>query len=269
MKTSAGRPAVAVVMPAYDEEGLGEFLAEVEHHLAPHTSTLTFVVVDDCSTRPLDVGTRTGRLAQGSRVHVRRNPSNLGHGPTAVAAYRAGLELSPDVIMHVDGDGQFLGEDFPRLLARLESLADMAGVVGSRHGRHEPWFRRVLTRAARVTVGRGLTGEDVNSPLRAYRVDALRLLLAELPEPTVVPHLHFAMLHRRLVLAVEEMSVTHRPRRGHSTLGTTWRSGPRLTFLPTRRLATLSWQALLELRFARRTSLPVQTPVRDVTADAA
>jgi hypothetical protein len=200
---------------------------------------------------------------------VLRNASNIGHGPSAVAAYRAGLELGPDVIIHVDGDGQFVGDDFPRLLDTLAASRRTVGVVGSRAGRREPWFRRLLTRAARVSVGRVLTGDDVNSPLRAYRADTVRRLLDALPGLSVVPHLHFAVLHRRLGLAVAEIAVTHRPRRGTTTVGTTWQSGPRAAFLPSRRLLGLAWRAQVELRAARTAPCAAPVLVGDVAADAA
>jgi glycosyltransferase involved in cell wall biosynthesis len=239
------KPVVAVVMPAYNEEGLAGFLVEIEAWLHPVTDDLFFVVVDDCSTVPLDLVAPVSTLPLGSKVRVVRSETNQGHGPTAVAAYRHGIASACDVVLHVDGDGQFLGEDFPRL---LEALAGRDGVVASRAGRREPWFRRVLTRVARLTVGQGLTGHDVNSPLRAYRVPTVEQLLARLPESPVVPHLHFALLHDRLGLDVVEIPATHRPRRGVSTTGTTWQSRRLATVVPSRRLVALAWSAWRELR---------------------
>jgi glycosyltransferase involved in cell wall biosynthesis len=243
------KPVVAVVLPAYNEEGLVGFLEEIEHWLVPVTADLSFHVVDDCSTTPLGLVAPVTTLPLGSQVTLVRNTINLGHGPSAVAAYRQGLDSSPDVVVHVDGDGQFLGEDFPRLLA---ALPGQDGVVGSRAGRREPWFRQVLTRAARVCVGQGLTGQDVNSPLRAYPGPVLRRLLDHLPDAPVVPHLHFAILHVRLGLDVREISATHRARRGESEIGTTWQSRRAMSFLPSRRLVDLAWTAWRELRAQRR-----------------
>lgn len=259
-----GPPDVAVVMPAYNEEGLREFLAEIETSLVPVTGRLAFVVVDDCSTFPLDPGTDNGRLPLGSRVHVVRNASTLGHGISAAIAYREGLNLFPDAIVHVDGDGQFHGQDFPRLLT---ALAGRNGVVGSRSARQEPWYRRILTRAARVCVGRALTGDDVNSPLRAYDAATASRLLAALPESSVVPHLHFARLHRSLGLDVLELPVTHRARRGSSAIGTTWQSSRRAGVLPSRRLLRLAWKAVHELAEARAQP-PASVAVIAVTPDA-
>ena len=241
------KPVVSVVMPAYNEEGLSGFLIEIEAWLQPVTDDLCFVVVDDCSTVPLDLVAPVTTLPLGSKVRVVRSETNQGHGPTAVAAYRHGIASNCDVVLHVDGDGQFLGEDFPRLLNALDGRD---GVVASRAGRREPWFRRVLTRASRLCVGHGFTGPDVNSPLRAYRVPALQRLLHALPEAPVVPHLHFAVLHRRLGLDVVEIPAAHRPRRGDTEIGSTWQ-GHKAAFMPSRRLVRVAWRAWRELRVHR------------------
>jgi dolichol-phosphate mannosyltransferase len=236
---------VAVVMPAYNEEALDEFLAEIEAAVRPVVADLRFVVVDDASTSELP----SAVLPLGSPVLMLRNETNLGHGPSALRAYVAGLATSPDVVIHVDGDGQFLGADFVELLT---AAVARDGVVGARTGRVEPWFRRYLTLGARILVGGGLRGADVNSPLRIYQAPALRQLLARVSSDSVVPHLHFAVLHSQLNLDVCEIGVTHRPRRGTTALGTTWQSPGVSLPLPSRRLLRLAGRALHELRQRRK-----------------
>jgi glycosyltransferase involved in cell wall biosynthesis len=236
---------VAVVLPAYNEEGLGEFLVEIEAHLAPVTADLSFAVVDDCSTRPLELTSPVTTLPLGSKVVVSRNRANLGHGPSALAAYRLGLSHAPDVVIHVDGDGHFLGEDFPRILDAVR-LHD--GAVGARAGRREAWYRRALSRAARICVGEALTGRDVNSPLRAYQVNTLRRLVDRVPPESTAPHLLFAVLHQRLKLDVVEIDVVHRARRGLCETGTTWQGQGMTTLWPSRRLISVAWRAWRELR---------------------
>lgn len=235
---------VAVVVPAYNEEALDQFLTEIEASLVPVTSYLEFVVVDDCSPTPLPLDLPVTRLPLGTTVRTFRNARNLGHGPSAVAAYAAGLNLDPEVIIHVDGDGQFLGRDFPTLLAALDGHD---GVIGSRTGRREPWFRRMLSLGARTLVGHALRGSDVNSPLRAYRASVVSRLLDHVPSDSVVPHLRFAVLHDALGLDMIETAVTHRPRRGDSEVGTTWQSGTMPALLPSRRLIGLTLRAIREL----------------------
>jgi glycosyltransferase involved in cell wall biosynthesis len=240
-------PTVAVVMPAYNEECLGDFLIEIEHHLAPVTSRLIFMVVDDSSVRPLDVTGFGGRLPLGSRIEVLRNASNVGHGPSAVRAWRAGLALTMDFVIHVDGDGQFLGDDFPRL---LHEIAGRDGVVGVRQGRADPWFRRVLSLGARFVVGSS-DCPDVNSPLRIYRTPTLLRLLDHVADDASVPHLQFSVLHRRLGLNVAQLRVTHQPRRGTSAVGTTWQREVNHPRVPSGRLIRLAGRAVLEVASCR------------------
>jgi dolichol-phosphate mannosyltransferase len=239
-------PTVAVVMPAFNEECISGFLIEIEEHLAPVTSRLMFLVVDDSSSRPLDVAQFGGRLPLGSPVDVLRNPSNLGHGPSAVRAWHAGLAQQVDYVVHVDGDGQFVGADFPRL---LEAVAGRDGVVGVRKGRTDPWFRRVLSLGARVIVGSG-DCPDVNSPLRIYRAPAVLRLLDRVADDATVPHLQFSVLHGRLGLDVADLGVTHQTRRGESAVGTSWQGGGHQR-LPSRRLVRLAGRALVEVASCR------------------
>ena len=146
---------LAVVMPAYNEAvGIPGFVRELHASLAPLAERLDIVVVDDRSTdATAEVLTELASELPG--LHVITAEQNRGHGPTALAAYRAGLELEPDLLVHVDGDGQFHGADLARLVnAALDTDADV--VHGVRTGRTDPWFRRVLTRLGRhARHGRG------------------------------------------------------------------------------------------------------------------
>src|SRR6202035_1054978 len=100
------KPSVAVAIPAYNEaEGIGGFLLEIDRALQPHVGELRLIVIDDASTD----GTREAAAAVGPsllgllELHV--NDSNLGHGPTLVAAYHRALAGEPDFVLQVDGDG--------------------------------------------------------------------------------------------------------------------------------------------------------------------
>ncbi|MDR6867231.1 glycosyltransferase involved in cell wall biosynthesis [Microbacterium resistens] len=233
---------LVVVMPAYNEaEGIGGFIAELRDALAPLADQLTIVVADDRSTD--DTATV---LAEIPGVLVETQPANRGHGPTALAAYRAGLALSPDALVHVDGDGQFLGADLAAVARALGSTgADV--VHGVRGGRTDPWFRKTLTGAVRLLIaaasGRGIP--DVNTPLRAYRPEVVRALLAVVPEDSLVPHVHFSLAEVRAGFTVRYVRVRSIPRRGESATGTMWGRASRLA-LPPRRLRAFARDALRE-----------------------
>ncbi|MDJ1114504.1 glycosyltransferase family 2 protein [Microbacterium dauci] len=224
---------VALVMPAYNEaDGIEGFLAELVASFDGVADRLTIVVVDDRSTDG------TADLLEASEIQglvVRRQPQNGGHGPTALAAYQAGLACDADVLVHVDGDGQFDGYDVARVAQHLAiGVADV--VHGVRRQRDDPWFRRVLSASLRLVVAavarRGI--RDVNTPLRAYRPDRIAELLDSHPGELLIPHVHFSIAEARRGWDVDEVEVRSRVRRGATATGTMW-GGTRRKHLPTRR----------------------------------
>ncbi|MFS0911779.1 glycosyltransferase family 2 protein [Microbacterium sp. 179-I 3D2 NHS] len=234
---------VAIVMPAFNEvEGIRGFVDEVRENVRPLADRVTFHVADDRST---DATAQVFDDVDDVTVEVQ--PVNRGHGPTALAAYRAGLAAEPEVIVHVDGDGQFLGADFTRLLTAFGATgADV--VHGVRDGRTDPWYRKALTASVGtlIAVAAGRRVPDVNTPLRAYRPDALRLLVDATPTAATVPHVHFSLAEARAGFAVRYLRVASIPRRGESTTGTMWGRGNGLS-LPPKRLRSFARTALAEV----------------------
>jgi dolichol-phosphate mannosyltransferase len=226
---------VAIVMPAYNEaDGIEEFLRELDKELAEHVGLLTIVVVDDCSTDgTLDVVRRTAASLR-STVICEQNDRNRGHGPTAMAAYERGLAEQPDLVVHVDGDGQFEAFDIARVIRHLAAGAD--AVVGVRQGRTDPWYRSLLSTSLRVylrAVAR-IKALDPNCPLRAYRAETLQRLLHSLPADTMIPSVYLSILEHRLRTDLVELPVRSRVRRGVAAIGTAW--GPGRAAIPPRRL---------------------------------
>lgn len=237
---------LAVVLPAFNEaEGLPGFLTEIETALRGRVERLSFLVVNDASTD--DTVGQLARMRVRDDLAVLTNPVNRGHGPSALAAYRGGLATGADAVLHVDGDGQFVGKDLARV---LDGLNGHDGVVGVRRGRHDPWFRRALTGMLFVAAWRLTRARlpDVNSPLRLYRAGTLRTLLALVPENSMVPHIRFSLLENRERLCIARVSVQSIPRRSSVATGTMWGSGSRAPFLlPPRRLTRFVVKAGWEL----------------------
>ncbi|MDQ4214224.1 glycosyltransferase family 2 protein [Microbacterium capsulatum] len=252
---------LAVVMPAYNEvEGIGGFIDEIRDAVAPLAARVTFVVADDRSTD----GTADA-LSGIADVRVETQPANRGHGPTALAAYRAGLALDPDALVHVDGDGQFIGSEIADVVRALQSTgADV--VHGVRRGRTDAWYRRALTACVRLliaaSVGHGVP--DVNTPLRAYRPASLRILVDAVPAEALVPHVHFSLAEVRAGLSVRYLRVRSIPRRGASSTGTMWGKVARPS-LPPKKLVLFARDALREVW---RCSLRPGAPLRRIGAAA-
>jgi glycosyltransferase involved in cell wall biosynthesis len=225
-REEVSKPTVAVAIPAYNEaDGIGGFLQEVEDALTPHVAALRLVVVDDSSTDGTsDVLEELRPKLQGT-LEVLCNETNRGHGPSLMNAYRRALESEPDFVLQVDGDGQFQGSDLRRVLVLLVDEAHAA--CGVRRFRQDPWFRMVMTRMVRayVQMSFDVRARDPNCPLRGYESRLLRDLLATLPQDCLVPNLFLTILAARRGVALVEVDVSHRVRRGATSEGTTWRRG--------------------------------------------
>ncbi len=250
-------------MPAYNEaDGIEGFLREIHHHVGDHAERVDIIVADDRST---DATASVISALHLPGLSVETQPANRGHGPTALAAYRAGLATGATVIVHVDGDGQFTGEDLARVVAALD--VEGADVIhGVRRGRDDPWYRRALSAGLRIVVrpfaGRGVP--DINTPLRAYRADILRALVEAAGPDALVPHVHFSLAEARAGLRVRYLSVASLPRRGGEQTGTMWGSPARRTvaLLPPKRLRSFALRALVELWVL---SLRPSAPMRRLT----
>jgi dolichol-phosphate mannosyltransferase len=246
----SSQPSVAVAIPAYNEaDGIGNFLQEIDRALSPHVSSLALIVIDDASADD------TGRVLEelgpqlSAKLEVLRNPENRGHGPSVLEAYRRALAYRPDYVLQVDGDGQFLGSDLRRVLVLL--IDEAHAVSGVRRFRQDPWFRMVMTRLVRsyMNFSFGVSARDPNCPLRGYEAEMLQDLLSAIPAACLVPNLYLTVVASRRGLALLEVDVTHRVRRGGSAEGTTWKRGPRSP-VPWR-LVRFSFAALLETRSFR------------------
>lgn len=224
---------IAIVMPAYNEEaGLEEFLTEIAAG-AP-AWRYVFVVVDDASEDGTARVAREWAERSGHAATVLVNEHNLGHGPSTLRALDAGLRSGADVVVSVDGDGQFHGEDVAGAVnLLLEQGWDI--VEGVRVGRGDPLFRRMASAATcRLVQARcGVRPADANTPLRVYRREALLSVRRVVLDDAMTPNLTVSAESRRMGMRILESSVASRVRRGGDELGATW--GARSRSLPSRR----------------------------------
>lgn len=249
-------PTVAIAIPAFNEaDGIGDFLREIDRALSPHVKTLRLVVVDDASSDDTRSVLASIQPALQGTLEVVSNPQNRGHGPSLMEAYRRAVASAPDFVLQVDGDGQFHGSDLRRVLVLL--IDEAHAVSGVRRFRQDPWFRMTMTRLVRVYVGWGFTvhARDPNCPLRGYEAGLLAQLLESLPENCLVPNLYLTILAARRGVALLEVDVSHRVRRGRSVEGTTW-GGAARSPIPWR-LVRFSVQALREsAKFRAQMDIP-------------
>jgi glycosyltransferase involved in cell wall biosynthesis len=155
---------LAALIPALDcETSISAVVAGVRRFV-PHV-----LVVDDGSSD------RTADAAKGAGAEVVRHRANRGKG----AALRTGFAALADAgfthALTLDGDGQHLADDAPRLAA-ASAEAEGAIVLGVRQ--HEPgshseiraFGNRFANRWVAIACGRAL--EDTQSGLRVYPLAA-------------------------------------------------------------------------------------------------
>ena len=167
------------IVPARNEAGaIGGVLDE----LRAFDPALDVVVVDDASSD------RTGAIAAARGAAVVRLPFNLGIGGAVQTGFQYALEHGYDVAVRLDGDGQHVPAELPKLLGPVESgEADI--VVGSRFvrgadGEYRPPIARLagirfFARIVSLLVGQRVT--DTTSGFQALNRRGIALFAADYP----------------------------------------------------------------------------------------
>jgi glycosyltransferase involved in cell wall biosynthesis len=169
------RPAVAVIIPAYNEQdAVRATVDEVKRVLSGAGIAHHIVVVNDGSD---DETAAQARVAGAQLIDF---PDNIGYGH----ALKAGIAATDsDLVAILDADGTYPPDALPAMVAMAEH-ADM--VVGDRGAamNNVPWVRRpakwVLRMLASVVAQRRIN--DVNSGLRVFRRTALEPFIPLLPD---------------------------------------------------------------------------------------
>jgi glycosyltransferase involved in cell wall biosynthesis len=161
-------PRVVAAIPCHNEE---QFIADIVRSVKQHVHQV--VVVDDGSSDD------TSKAAEAAGALVVRHGSNRGPGVAYRSCFKAASELDADVLVTLDGDGQHLPEELPRVLAPLlRGEADL--VIGSRFLDHYeiPRYRKfgidVITWL--YNLGSPVKVVDAQSCFRGYNRRALDTL---------------------------------------------------------------------------------------------
>jgi glycosyltransferase involved in cell wall biosynthesis len=169
------RPAVSVIIPAYNEEGaVAATVESVRSELNGAGISHEIIVVNDGSTDD------TLQRAHASGATVVNMPHNGGYG----RSLKAGIAVSTaPLIAILDADGTYPASYLPEMIA-MSAYNDM--VVGDRGAAMKgvPLVRRpakwVLNRTAGLLAGHKIT--DLNSGLRLFRREALEQFIPLLPD---------------------------------------------------------------------------------------
>ncbi|MFC4820143.1 glycosyltransferase family 2 protein [Dokdonella ginsengisoli] len=165
---SATDPArVAVVIPALNEERAIRDVIQSVLAVCPNV-----ILVDDGST-----DATLERVAD-LPITVIRHTAPLGKGQGLRDGFRKALELGFDAVVAMDGDGQHLASDIPRLLAAARRYPEHV-VIGARirNRENQPPARRRANDFADwgISWGCGVPVADTQSGQRYYPLGALEL----------------------------------------------------------------------------------------------
>jgi glycosyltransferase involved in cell wall biosynthesis len=158
---------VAVVIPALNEERAIRGIVESVLAICPNV-----IVVDDGST-----DATLERIAD-LPVTLIRHETSLGKGQGLRDGFRKARAMGFDAVVTMDGDGQHLADDIPRLLAAAKHYPEHL-VIGARirHRENQPMARRRANNFADwgISWGCGVAVVDTQSGQRYYPAAALDL----------------------------------------------------------------------------------------------
>ncbi|GAA4613622.1 glycosyltransferase family 2 protein [Saccharopolyspora hordei] len=197
-------PEVSLLTPAKNErDNLPRLFAEISEAMEQQERSWELLVVDDGSTDD-SWQVITEHAARDPRIRGIRLRRNFGKA----AALAAGVaEARGELLVTLDADLQDDPAEIPRLLAELDSGADL--VSGHKANRQDPLGKRLPSKVFNWFTGliTGLKLSDHNCGLKAARTEIYRRvpLYGEL-------HRYIPALAHQLGYRVSELAVHHRPR---------------------------------------------------------
>jgi glycosyltransferase involved in cell wall biosynthesis len=194
-------PSYLAVLPAYNE---ADTVTDVIDGIRLQAPQFDVLVVDDGSTDD------TGAVAEEAGARVLRLPFNLGIGGAVQAGFLYAMEKDYDFVVQVDGDGQHLPEEIPKLIAAMGDGRGLDIVCGSRfisadHKYPAPISRRTGIHVFAFLLSR-IAGKRISDPTSGFRLYNRRAIALfardyphDYPEVEALLMVHFHRLNMREV----------------------------------------------------------------------
>jgi glycosyltransferase involved in cell wall biosynthesis len=160
--------SILACIPAFNE---GKVIGEVIKKCLKFSDQV--VVCDDGSTDD------TYEIADAAGAHVIRHDVNIGKGEALRTLFKFAIHSKNDIVVTIDGDGQFLPEEIPKLVSDIEEKKSDI-VIGYRFddATDMPNYRRfgnkMLDKMANMVTE--LSVSDTQSGYRAYSKDVIEKL---------------------------------------------------------------------------------------------
>ena len=157
-----------VCIPAFNEEGaIGKLVRKTLSYVD------SVVVCDDGSSD------NTAKEAENSGAHVIVHDENRGKGSALKSLFEHARHSSADIIVTIDGDGQFLPEEIKKLTKPIiEKTSDI--VVGYRfdNDTEMPSYRKIGNKILdhATNIATSIPIRDTQSGFRAYSKNAIELI---------------------------------------------------------------------------------------------
>jgi len=214
---SEPRIDVSVVVPVFNEaECVSGVLTELAEVLTRDlASPFEIIVVDDGSSDDTLAIARACAARFPDVFRFYRHTKNVGQS----FAFHTGFHAARGaIVVTIDGDGQNVPDDIPRVVATLKEK-DCACCCGYRAKRKDTFWKRIGSRMANGVRNRAL-GEtiiDTGCSVKAFKREFVLGI-----QPWNGMHRFFASLVMMQGGSVEQIEVSHRPRAAGSSKYTNW-----------------------------------------------
>ena len=162
---------IIVTIPAHNEaKTIGTVISRVKKALS-NESHAVMVVADNCSDDTVGIAKEAGAIVFG------RN-SRKGLADTFRLEMRLALKAKPEMIVHIDADGQYLPSEIPKLIKEVRNGYDL--VLGSRltgYLEHMVFSKKLFNKLAAKIFSMLLKRriDDVTTGFRAFTPDIAKL----------------------------------------------------------------------------------------------
>ncbi len=223
----AGLKSFTLVLPVWNEREVIEPVVQ-EILSVSELASIRLLLVDDGSTDG-SAELLDGLVQRDSRCAV----LHLPHGGKDRALWAAFGRIETEWLGIMDSDGQYDPRDLVDLFRRVE--ADTAAVWGVRARRHDNRWRKLISRAGRLTkrlILGSCTVQDTGCGIWIAQTRFVRDLDALCPQPAGQVHCHLPELIRTRGGRIAEQAIRHRSRMGgQAKYGALNRMGPGLRSL--------------------------------------